>query len=116
MLYEFGILDHLRGWTQQFHIGALRNNSTRLFRQLGPDTGFDSIGDFEIARPLSKLLDRLDLNNKLTKTILYNLNPRDNELMGTMIGNFQDGSVFPVKCSLARAGGSSTKKMGWRNR
>lgn len=93
MLYEFGILDHLRGWTQQFHIGALRNNSTRLFRQLGPDVGFDSIGDFEIARPLSKLLDRLDLNNKLTKTILYNLNPRDNELMGTMIGNFQDGSV-----------------------
>ncbi len=93
MLYEFGILDHLRGWTQQFHIGALRNNSTRLFRQLGPDTGFDSIGDFEIARPLSKLLDRLDLNNKLAKTILYNLNPRDNELMGTMIGNFQDGSV-----------------------
>jgi glucuronate isomerase len=93
MLYEFGILDHLRGWTQQFHIGALRNNSTRLFNQLGPDVGFDSIGDFEIARPLSKLLDRLDMNNKLTKTVLYNLNPRDNELIGTMIGNFQDGSV-----------------------
>lgn len=93
MLYEFGILDHSRGWTQQFHIGALRNNSTRIFRQLGPDTGFDSIGDFEIARPLSKLLDRLDMNNQLAKTILYNLNPRDNELIATMIGNFQDGSV-----------------------
>ena len=93
MLYEFGILDHSRGWTQQFHIGALRNNSTRLFNKLGADVGLDSIGDFEIARPLSKLLDRLDLNNKLAKTVLYNLNPRDNELMATMIGNFQDGSV-----------------------
>ena len=93
MLYEFGIMDHSRGWTQQFHIGALRNNSTRLFNKLGADVGLDSIGDFEIAKPLSKLLDRLDMNNKLAKTVLYNLNPRDNELMGTMIGNFQDGSV-----------------------
>ncbi|HYQ56537.1 MAG TPA: glucuronate isomerase [Draconibacterium sp.] len=93
MLYEFGIMDHSRGWTQQFHIGALRNNNTRLFKKLGPDTGFDSIGDFDIARPLSRLLDRLDIENKLSKTILYNLNPRDNELMATMIGNFQDGSV-----------------------
>ncbi|MDX8340257.1 glucuronate isomerase [Draconibacterium sp. IB214405] len=93
MLYEFGIMDHSRGWTQQFHIGALRNNNTRLFNKLGPDTGFDSIGDFDIARPLSRLLDRLDMENKLSKTILYNLNPRDNELMATMIGNYQDGSV-----------------------
>jgi glucuronate isomerase len=93
MLYEFGIMDHSRGWTQQFHIGALRNNNTRLFNKLGADTGFDSIGDFEIARPLAKLLNKLDLENKLSKTILYNLNPRDNELMATMIGNFQDGSV-----------------------
>ena len=93
MLFEFGIMDHSRGWTQQFHIGALRNNNTRLFKKLGPDTGFDSIGDLEIARPLSKLLDRLDMENKLSKTILYNLNPRDNELFATMIGNFQDGSV-----------------------
>lgn len=93
MLYEFGIMDHSRGWTQQFHIGALRNNNTRLFKALGPDTGFDSIGDFEVARPLSKLLDRLDIEDKLSKTILYNLNPRDNELIATMIGNFQDGSL-----------------------
>jgi len=93
MLYEFGILDHKRGWTQQFHLGALRNNNTRLFNQLGPDTGFDSIGDFEIARPLSKFLDKLDSTNQLAQTILYNLNPRDNELIATMIGNFQDGSV-----------------------
>lgn len=93
MLYKFGIMDHSRGWTQQFHVGALRNNSTRLFNLLGADVGLDSIGDFEIAKPLSKLLDRLDMKNQLAKTVLYNLNPRDNELIGTMIGNFQDGSV-----------------------
>ena len=93
MLYEFGIMDHSRGWTQQFHFGVLRNNNTRLFNQLGADVGFDSIGDFEIGKPLAKFLDRLDANNQLAKTILYNINPRDNELLGTMIGNFQDGSV-----------------------
>ena len=93
MLYEFGVMDHSRGWTQQYHIGAQRNNNERLFKQLGPDTGFDSIGDQLVAEPLAKLMDRLDLENKLTKTILYNLNPRDNELYVTMLGNFQDGSV-----------------------
>jgi glucuronate isomerase len=93
MLYEFGVMDHSRGWTQQFHLGALRNNNTRLFNQLGPDKGFDSIGDLEIARPLSKLLNRLDTENKLSKTILYNLNPRDNHMIATMTGNFQDGSI-----------------------
>ena len=93
MLYEFGLMDHERNWVQQFHFGALRNNNSRLFASLGPDTGFDSMGDFEIARPLAKLLDRLDSEDRLAKTILYNLNPRDNELLATMIGNFQDGSV-----------------------
>jgi glucuronate isomerase len=93
MLYEFGIMDHEKGWVQQYHIGALRNINSRMFRTLGPDTGYDSIGDFEIARPLAKLLSRLDDENKLAKTILYNVNPRDNELMATMIGNFQDGSA-----------------------
>lgn len=93
MLYEFGVMDHSRGWTQQLHIGALRNNNTRLFNKLGPDTGFDSIGDKPVAEALSKLLDRLDTENKLCKTVLYNLNPADNELYATMIGNFQDGSV-----------------------
>lgn len=93
MLYEFGIMDHSRTWTQQFHIGAIRNNSTRLFKKLGADVGLDSIGDFEVAKPLSKLLDHLDMENRLCKTVIYNLNPRDNELIGTMIGNFQDGSV-----------------------
>ncbi len=93
MLYEFGVMDHARGWTQQFHLGALRNNNSRLFHQLGPDVGFDSMGDFEMARPLATFLDRLDRDNKLAKTILYNLNPRDNELIATMAGNFMDGSV-----------------------
>ena len=93
MLYEFGIMDHSRGWVQQFHLGAIRNNNTRFFNKLGADVGFDSIGDFEIARPLSKFLDSLDEENKLSKTIIYNLNPRDNELIATMAGNFQDGSV-----------------------
>ena len=78
---------------QQFHVGALRNNNTRMRRTLGPDTGFDSIGDFEQARGIARFLDRLDQTDQLAKTILYNLNPADNALMATMIGNFQDGSV-----------------------
>ena len=93
MTYEFGVMDHEKGWVQQFHFGAIRNNSSRMFKQLGPDTGFDSIGDDSFAKPLSKMLDRLDSSNQLAKTILYNLNPGDNEMMATMIGNFQDGSV-----------------------
>jgi glucuronate isomerase len=93
MMYEFGLMDHEKGWVQQLHLGALRNNNSRMFRTLGPDTGWDSIGDFEIARPLSKYLNRLDNENKLSRTIIYNLNPADNELMTTMIGNFQDGTV-----------------------
>lgn len=93
LVHRLALLDHARGWVQQFHLGALRNNNTRLRRTLGPDTGFDSIGEYEIARPLSRFLDRLDESNQLAKTILYNLNPRDNELIATMIGNFQDGSV-----------------------
>ena len=90
---ELSIMDHARGWVQQLHLGALRNNNSRMMRVLGPDTGFDSIGDFEVARPLAKFLDRLDTDNRLPRTILYNLNPRDNELFATMLGNFQDGSV-----------------------
>ncbi len=93
LLHDLALLDHQRGWTQQFHLGALRNTNTRQRRALGPDTGFDSIGDFEQARPLARFLDRLDSSEKLAKTILYNLNPADNEVMATMIGNFQDGSL-----------------------
>ena len=93
MLAEFALMDHEKGWVQQFHFGALRNSNTRMLKTLGPDTGFDSIGDIEIAKPLAKFLDRLDCDNKLAKTIVYNLNPRDNEVIAAMIGNFQDGSV-----------------------
>jgi glucuronate isomerase len=93
MLVELAVMDHESGWVQQFHLGPLRNNNTRLYKLIGKDTGFDSIGDFEMGRPLAKFLDRLDTNNKLAKTILYNINPRDNALIATMIGNFQDGSV-----------------------
>jgi glucuronate isomerase len=93
LLHELALFDHARGWVQQFHLGALRNNNTRMRRTIGPDTGYDSIADVEIARPLSRFLDRLDDTNQLAKTILYNLNPRDNALLATMIGNFQDGSV-----------------------
>ncbi|HPS54460.1 MAG TPA: glucuronate isomerase [Sedimentisphaerales bacterium] len=92
MMYEFGLMDAKAGWVMQLHLGAIRNNNSRLFKTLGVDSGFDSIGDFEMAKPLAKFLDRLDKNNNLPKTILYNLNPRDNELMATMAGNFQDGS------------------------
>jgi glucuronate isomerase len=93
LLFQFAIWDHEKGWVQQFHLGALRNNNTRLLTKLGPDTGFDSIGDFSQARALSKFLNKLDTEDKLAKTIIYNLNPNDNELMATMIGNFNDGSV-----------------------
>jgi glucuronate isomerase len=92
MLITFAEWDWERGFVQQYHLGALRNNNTRMLRKLGPDTGWDSIGDFEQGRSLVKFLDRLDGQDKLAKTILYNLNPADNELMATMIGNYNDGS------------------------
>jgi glucuronate isomerase len=96
MMLFFGRLDAQRGWTKQLHLGALRSNNTRLLKQLGPDTGFDSIGDFPQAASLAAYLDRLDSENALPKTIIYNLNPADNYVFATMIGNFQDGT-FPGK-------------------
>lgn len=93
MLIEFARMDNEKGWVQQFHIGALRNTNIRAMEALGPDTGYDSIGDFELAKPLAKFLDTLDRENRLAKTILYILNPGDNEMIAAMIGNFQDGSV-----------------------
>jgi glucuronate isomerase len=83
---------HAKGWVQQFHLGALRNNNSRMMRTLGADTGFDSIGDFPQARTMARFFDALDSSNQLAKTIIYNLNPADNELFATMIGNFNDGS------------------------
>ena len=93
MLVKFAEWDHEKNWVQQYHLGALRNNNARMLKTLGPDTGWDSIGDFSQAKQLSKFLDRLDTTNQLAKTILYNLNPADNELMAAMIGNFNDGTV-----------------------
>jgi len=93
MLYHFSIMDKEAGWVQQFHVGALRNNNTAMYNNLGPDIGFDSIGDLQVAQSMSLFLDSLNKDNKLAKTILYNLNPAHNEVYATMIGNFQDGSV-----------------------
>ncbi len=93
MLYEFAIWDHEKDWVQQYHLGALRNNNSRAHKQIGPDTGYDSIGDFTQAKALSKFLNRLDDTDQLAKTILYNLNPGDNELFATMAGNFNDGKI-----------------------
>jgi glucuronate isomerase len=93
LMLEFGRWDAAKGWTKQLHLGAMRNNNARLLKQLGPDTGFDSIGDFPQARALSRYLDALDSTGELPRTVLYNLNPADNYVFATMIGNFQDGSV-----------------------
>ena len=93
LMFEFGRWDAARGWTKQLHLGAIRNNSSRLLAQLGPDTGLDSIGDFPQARALSRYLDTLDATNQLPRMIIYNVNPVDNYVFGTMIGNFQDGSI-----------------------
>ncbi|NRA38661.1 MAG: glucuronate isomerase [Planctomycetes bacterium] len=93
LMFECGVMDFEKSWVQQFHLGAMRNNNARLYRDLGPDTGFDSIGDYDMGTSLSGFLSRLDNNAQLSKTILYNLNPRDNEMFATMIGNFQDGSA-----------------------
>ena len=96
MLVEFGVMDCESGWTQQFHFGPIRNNNSRMMAAIGVDTGFDSMGDLNQAKNMAKYLDRLDVQGKLTKTILYNINPRDNEMVATMIGNFQDG-ITPGK-------------------
>ena len=92
MLY-FGHLDAARGWTKQLHLGAQRNNNSRMRQELGPDTGFDSIGDAPQAAALAFYLDRLNSNGDLPKMVLYNLNPRDNYVFATMAGNFQDSST-----------------------
>jgi glucuronate isomerase len=93
MLHEMSLWDHSRGWTQQFHIGPIRNNNSRMFASVGADTGYDSIGDAACARGLARFLDGLDRTNQLAKTILYNINPSQNEVLATMVGNFQDGTM-----------------------
>ncbi|MCF2520266.1 glucuronate isomerase [Dyadobacter sp. CY351] len=93
VLFETAKMDHAKSWTQQFHLGALRNNNARMLRELGPDTGWDSIGDYSQASAMSKFFNKLDSTNQLTKTILYNLNPADNEVLATMTGNYNDGTI-----------------------
>jgi glucuronate isomerase len=93
VLHDLAKMDHAKGWTQQFHLGALRNNNERALRELGPDTGWDSIGDYKQAEALSSFLNQLDSTNQLAKTILYNLNPSDNEVLATMTGNYNDGTI-----------------------
>jgi len=92
VLYHLAVLDSKRNWTQQFHFGALRNNNRRMFAAVGSDSGFDAIGDFELARSLVRFLDRLDTEGRLTRTIVYVLNPRDNALVASILGSFQDGT------------------------
>ena len=102
LLHDLALLDHRRGWVQQFHLGALRDTSTRGLRVLGPNTGYDAIGDLPQAVALAKFLDRLDATDQLAKTIVYNLNPADNEAFATVIGSFQDGRE-PGKMQLGSA-------------
>ncbi len=102
IMTELCRMNHRRGWTQQFHVGAMRNNNTRMFRQMGPDTGWDSIGVAQDALKMSRFLSSLDENDQLARTILYNLNPADNEMMVTMAGNFNDGTT-PVKVQYGAA-------------
>ncbi|UCD76963.1 MAG: glucuronate isomerase [Desulfobacterales bacterium] len=108
---ELARMDAGKNWVQQFHLGALRNVNSRAAKALGPDTGFDTMGDFEMARPLAAFLDRLDRENKLAKTILYSLNPGDYDMLAAMIGNFQDGEV-PGKMQFGAAWWYNDQKHG----
>jgi glucuronate isomerase len=108
---ELARMDAEKGWTQQFHFGALRNINSKAMATLGPDTGYDTIGDFELARALSRFLDGLERNGRLAKTILYVMNPRDNEIVATAIGCFQDGSL-PGKMQFGSAWWFNDQKDG----
>ena len=111
LMLDLARMDCQKGWTQQFHFGALRNTNDGALKTLGPDTGYDSIGDFEIGRPLSKFFNILSTEGNLAKTILYNVNPRDNELLAAMTGNYQDGSI-PGKMQFGSAWWFSDQKDG----
>lgn len=93
LLHELALMNNRRGWVQQYHYGVIRNNNTRLFNKLGPDTGFDSIGCYNVAEAMGRFFDRLDSSGNLAKTIIYNINPSDNEMVASMAGSFNDGSL-----------------------
>ncbi|MBN1848042.1 MAG: glucuronate isomerase [Deltaproteobacteria bacterium] len=111
VLLTLAEMDAGRNWAQQYHFGAMRNINSSAFKKLGPDTGYDTIGDFEIAKPLARFLDRLNVRGKLAKTILYVLNPRDNDMIATMCGNFQDGTI-PGKIQFGSAWWFNDQKDG----
>jgi glucuronate isomerase len=111
VLYELALLDHEKGWVQQWHIGGLRNTNSRLLKEVGTDAGVDSIGDFSTAKSMSKFFNKLDSTQQLSKTVVYNLNPADNEVYATMMGNFQDGNV-PGKMQYGSAWWFSDQKEG----
>ncbi len=102
LLHDLAVMNHEKGWVQQFHYGVMRDNNTRMFNKLGKDTGFDSIGDKPAAKAMARFFDRLDQQGRLTKTIIYNINPNDNAMVATMLGNFQDGST-PGKMQMGSA-------------
>ncbi len=111
LLLELGRMNSRRGWVMQLHMGALRNNNSRMFNLLGSDAGFDSMADGLMAEPLARLLDALDAEGKLPRTILYTLNPRDNDLIAAMTGCFQDGTV-PAKVQFGSAWWFNDQKEG----
>ncbi|MFC0557555.1 glucuronate isomerase [Halalkalibacter alkalisediminis] len=102
LLFELGKMYAEKKWVMQLHIGATRNNNTKMFNRLGADAGFDSIGDSSMAEGLSRFLDALDQENALPKTVLYNLNPRDNYVLATMTGNFYEAGI-PAKVQFGSA-------------
>lgn len=114
MLYHFAAMDNEKGWTQQYHVGAIRNNNTKMFKQLGPDTGYDAIADTSLAVAMNKFFDRLNTDGILTKTIIYNLNPRDNELIVTNAYNFNDGTI-PGKMQFGSGWWFLDQKIGMEN-
>ncbi len=114
ILLELARMNHAKGWVQQFHFGALRNVNSRMFRTLGPDTGFDTIGDWRSAEAMARFLNALDVEDRLAKTILYNLNPSDNTMVAAMIANFQDGSV-PGKIQMGSGWWFNDQLYGMRN-
>jgi len=111
ILLELARMDATKNWTQQFHFGALRNTNDAAMQKIGPDTGYDSIGDFEIGKPLAYFFNRLSKEDNLAKTIVYSVNPRDNELLATMVGNYQDGPV-PGKMQFGSAWWYNDQKDG----
>jgi len=111
LMIELGKMNAKKNWTMQLHLGAIRNTNSLMYKKLGPDTGFDSIGDYNIAKTLAKFLDILNENNSLPKMIIYSVNPKDYDVLSTMICNFQDG-IIPEKLQHGSAWWFNDQKAG----